>query len=292
MIRVYISQKREIKVGDKVDGRHGNKGIISQILPRQDMPYLQDGRSIDMVFNPLGVPSRMNVGQIFEFSLGLAGSLLDEHYRITPFDERYEQEASRKLVFSELYEASKQTTNPWLLPSIWSVFTGKGEQEKQEALGPAMQNLELLEEQLKGKNFFGGEKIGYLDLVLGCLAYLRDVFEEVIDLKLFDADKFPLLSAWMKKFYDAPVIKEHWPPRDKLVNKFQILKWEVISKVIGGGDSNKGGGGVGGGYDSGGDSDGGGEGRGASGGGDSGIGGSDGNGEGRGGNSGREELLR
>ncbi|KAK6772201.1 hypothetical protein RDI58_030555 [Solanum bulbocastanum] len=104
---VLISErlKREIKVGDKVAGRHGNKGIISKILPRQDMPYLQDGRSVDMVFNPLGVPSRMNVGQIFECSLGLAGSLLDRHYRIAPFDERYEQEASRKLVFSELYEA-------------------------------------------------------------------------------------------------------------------------------------------------------------------------------------------
>ncbi|KAD7116955.1 hypothetical protein E3N88_04223 [Mikania micrantha] len=70
------------------------------------MPYLQDGRPVDMVFNPLGVPSRMNVGQIFESSLGLAGDLLDRHYRIAPFDERYEQEASRKLVFSELYEAS------------------------------------------------------------------------------------------------------------------------------------------------------------------------------------------
>ncbi|KAI3740481.1 hypothetical protein L2E82_30919 [Cichorium intybus] len=69
------------------------------------MPYLQDGRPVDMVFNPLGVPSRMNVGQIFESSLGLAGGLLDRHYRIAPFDERYEQEASRKLVFSELYEA-------------------------------------------------------------------------------------------------------------------------------------------------------------------------------------------
>jgi DNA-directed RNA polymerase subunit beta len=84
-IRVYILQKREIKVGDKVAGRHGNKGIISKILPRQDMPYLQDGRPVDMVFNPLGVPSRMNVGQIFECSLGLAGSLLDRHYRIAPF---------------------------------------------------------------------------------------------------------------------------------------------------------------------------------------------------------------
>ena len=64
-----------------------------------------------MVFNPLVVPSRMNVGQIFECSLGLVGDLLNRHYRIPPFDERYEQEASRKLVFSELYEASKQKTS-------------------------------------------------------------------------------------------------------------------------------------------------------------------------------------
>ncbi|TXG60903.1 hypothetical protein EZV62_012266 [Acer yangbiense] len=79
-----------------------------------DMPYLQDGRHVDMVFNPLGVPSRMNVGQIFECSLGLAGGLLNRHYRIAPYDERYEQEASRKLVFSKLYEASIQTANPWV----------------------------------------------------------------------------------------------------------------------------------------------------------------------------------
>ncbi|KAH1113894.1 hypothetical protein J1N35_007272 [Gossypium stocksii] len=128
-IRVYISQKREIKVGDKVAGRHGNKGIISKILPRQDMPYLQDGRPVDMVFNPLGVPSRMNVGQLFECSLGLAGSLLDRHYRIAPFDERYEQEASRKLVFSELYQASKQTANPWVFepeyPGKSRIFDGR-----------------------------------------------------------------------------------------------------------------------------------------------------------------------
>ncbi|PHT59674.1 DNA-directed RNA polymerase subunit beta [Capsicum baccatum] len=128
-IHVCISQKREIKVGDKVAGRHGNKGIISKILPRQDMPYLQDGRSVDMVFNPLGVPSRMNVGQIFECSLGLVGSLLERHYRIAPFDERYEQEASRKLVFFELYEASKQTSNPWVFepeyPGKTRIFDGR-----------------------------------------------------------------------------------------------------------------------------------------------------------------------
>ncbi|PIA29013.1 hypothetical protein AQUCO_06400064v1 [Aquilegia coerulea] len=109
--RGRVIDKREIKVGDKVAGRHENKGIISKILPRQDMPYLQDGTPVDMVFNPLGVPSRMNVGQIFECSLG------------------YELEASRKLVFSELYEASKKTTNPWVFepehPGKSIIFDGR-----------------------------------------------------------------------------------------------------------------------------------------------------------------------
>ncbi|KAL4189042.1 hypothetical protein AMTRI_Chr08g205020 [Amborella trichopoda] len=90
---------------------------------------LQDGTPVDMVFNPLGVPSRMNVGQMFECSLGLARDPLDRHYRITPFDERYEQEASRKLVFPELYEASKQTANPWVFepeyPGKSRIFDGR-----------------------------------------------------------------------------------------------------------------------------------------------------------------------
>ncbi|PHT30264.1 hypothetical protein CQW23_30153 [Capsicum baccatum] len=147
-IHVYISQNREIKVGDKVAGRHGNKGIISKILPRQDMPYLQDGRSVDMVFNPLGVPSRMNVGQIFECSLGLAGSLLDKHYRIAPFDEIYEQEASQKLVFSKLYEERLSGSARYIVPefiresrSIKGSFTIT---DSNPLSNPTQRNMEVL----------------------------------------------------------------------------------------------------------------------------------------------------
>ncbi|MBA0648783.1 hypothetical protein Goklo_016430 [Gossypium klotzschianum] len=93
------------------------------------MPYLQDGRPIDMVFNLLGVPSRMNVEQLLECLLGLAGSLLNRYYRIAPFDERYEQEASRKLVFSGLYQANKHTANPWVFepkyPGKSRIFYGR-----------------------------------------------------------------------------------------------------------------------------------------------------------------------
>nr|YP_010285401.1 RNA polymerase beta subunit [Tulipa patens]YP_010321550.1 RNA polymerase beta subunit [Tulipa thianschanica]YP_010384748.1 RNA polymerase beta subunit [Tulipa schrenkii]YP_010384835.1 RNA polymerase beta subunit [Tulipa sinkiangensis]YP_010959001.1 RNA polymerase beta subunit [Tulipa kolpakowskiana]ANO44905.1 RNA polymerase beta subunit [Tulipa humilis var. pulchella]QJS34926.1 DNA-directed RNA polymerase beta subunit [Tulipa sylvestris]QXM15606.1 RNA polymerase beta subunit [Tulipa ilien len=188
MIRVYISQKREIKVGDKVAGRHGNKGIISKILPRQDMPYLQDGTPVDMVFNPLGVPSRMNVGQIFECSLGFAGDLLKRHYRVAPFDERYEQEASRKLVFPELYEASKQTKKPWVFepeyPGKSKIFDGRtGDPFEQPVLIGKSYILKLIhqvddkihgrssgpyalvtQQPLRGRAKQGGQRVGEMEV--------------------------------------------------------------------------------------------------------------------------------
>ena len=95
-------------------GRHGNKGIISQILPRQDMPFLPDGTPIDMALNPLGVPSRMNVGQIYECLLGLAGRYLGENFKVFPFDEVYGPEASRSFVYFKLYEAKIKTGLNWL----------------------------------------------------------------------------------------------------------------------------------------------------------------------------------
>ena len=78
MIKVYVAIKRKLQVGDKFAGRHGNKGVISRVLPEEDMPYLADGRSVDMVLNPLGVPSRMNIGQVLEVHLGWAARALGE----------------------------------------------------------------------------------------------------------------------------------------------------------------------------------------------------------------------
>ncbi len=113
-IVIYLAEKRRIKRGDKIAGRHGNKGIISNILSITDMPYLPDGKAIDIVLNPLGVPSRMNVGQLYECLLGLAGLYLGQRYKIIPFDEIYGADASRSFVFSKLYEARLKTGNKWL----------------------------------------------------------------------------------------------------------------------------------------------------------------------------------
>ncbi len=128
-VRVVLLQRRKIQVGDKMAGRHGNKGVISKILPIQDMPYLPDGTPIDIVLNPLGVPSRMNVGQILECLLGLAGHYLNESYTISLFDEKFGAEASRSLVYSKLYQASVTTSNPWLFepqhPGKITLFDGR-----------------------------------------------------------------------------------------------------------------------------------------------------------------------
>jgi DNA-directed RNA polymerase subunit beta len=129
VVRVYVAQKRKIQVGDKMAGRHGNKGIISRILPLEDMPYLPDGSTVDIVLNPLGVPSRMNVGQVFECLLGWAGQNLGVRFKITPFDEMYGEESSRRIVHGKLQEARDETGKNWVYnpdePGKIMVFDGR-----------------------------------------------------------------------------------------------------------------------------------------------------------------------
>ncbi|MFM1900160.1 MULTISPECIES: DNA-directed RNA polymerase subunit beta [unclassified Synechococcus] len=114
VVRVYVAQRRKIQVGDKMAGRHGNKGIISRILPREDMPYLPDGTPVDIVLNPLGVPSRMNVGQVFELLMGWAASNLDCRVKVVPFDEMYGAEKSQQTVEAFLKEAASQPGKDWI----------------------------------------------------------------------------------------------------------------------------------------------------------------------------------
>jgi DNA-directed RNA polymerase subunit beta len=129
VVRVYVAQKRKIQVGDKMAGRHGNKGIISRILPIEDMPFLPDGTPLDIVLNPLGVPSRMNVGQIFECLLGWAGEHLGVRFKVTPFDEMYGEEASRLSVHGKIKEGSERPSKEWIYneehPGRIDVFDGR-----------------------------------------------------------------------------------------------------------------------------------------------------------------------
>ena len=128
---VYVSilEYKKIKVGDKIAGRHGNKGIVSKILPQEDMPYYLDGKPVEMILNPLGVPSRMNVGQIFESLFGFISKKTKKKFKIYPFDETFGYKASRSLVFLKLYETRLKLKQNWLFtpthPAKFRIIDGR-----------------------------------------------------------------------------------------------------------------------------------------------------------------------
>mmetsp|Transcript_95214 Transcript_95214/g.251520 ORF Transcript_95214/g.251520 Transcript_95214/m.251520 type:complete len:432 (-) Transcript_95214:171-1466(-) len=128
-ITIMISTQSRVQVGDKLAGRHGNKGIVAVIVDDRDMPYLPDGTPVDICLNPLGVPSRMNVGQIFETLLGTAARWTGQEYRVGPFDEMFAEEASRSLVFDALRRARERTGYKWIFdpqcPGKTRIFDGR-----------------------------------------------------------------------------------------------------------------------------------------------------------------------
>lgn len=188
IVHLYLAEKRRIQVGDKMAGRHGNKGIVSRILPRQDMPYLPDGSPIDMILNPLGVPSRMNVGQIYECLLGLASKYLGQPFRIRPFDEIYGAEASRTLTFSSLYQARLKTGHKWLFnpksPGKMKIFDGRTgtsfHQTVTVGISYILKLVHLVDDKvharstgpyslvtqqpLRGRSKFGGQRLGEMEV--------------------------------------------------------------------------------------------------------------------------------
>jgi DNA-directed RNA polymerase subunit beta len=187
-IYVFIAQIRKIQVGDKIAGRHGNKGIISRILPRQDMPFLPDGTPIDIILNPLGVPSRMNVGQLYECLLGLAGDKLNSRFKILPFDEMYGLEVSRILINKKLRQASITKNESWLFnpyaPGKMVLIDGRTGQEfdnpvtvgnaymlklihlvddKMHARATGPYSL-ITQQPLRGKAQHGGQRFGEMEV--------------------------------------------------------------------------------------------------------------------------------
>ncbi|YP_001806686.1 RNA polymerase beta subunit (chloroplast) [Cryptomeria japonica] len=248
-VHVYILQKRKIQVGDKVAGRHGNKGIISKILPRQDMPYLQNGTPVDMVLNPLGVPSRMNVGQIFECLLGLAGKLMNKHYRLAPFDERYEREASRKLVFSELYKASEQTANPWVFepdhPGKHRLIDGRTGKVFEQPVTIGIAYISKLchqvddkiharssgpytlvtQQPLKGKSHRGGQRVGEMEVWALQGFGVAYILHEMLTLKSDHMDT-------REKIFGAIFNGEPMPKPSTPTESFRLLSRELRSLAL------------------------------------------------------------
>jgi DNA-directed RNA polymerase subunit beta len=173
MVKVYVATKRQISVGDKMAGRHGNKGVISKILPVEDMPFLADGTPVDILLNPLGVPSRMNVGQILETHLGWASQKLGFR-SITPvFDGATEEEIRTSLTEAGIDESGKtylydgrtgdRFEQPVTVGYIYMLKLHHLVDDKVHARATGPYSL-ITQQPLGGKARFGGQRFGEMEV--------------------------------------------------------------------------------------------------------------------------------
>jgi DNA-directed RNA polymerase subunit beta len=173
MVKVYVASKRQISVGDKMAGRHGNKGVISKILPEEDMPFLEDGTPLDIMLNPLGVPSRMNVGQILETHLGWAAAKLGFRAICPVFDGAPEEEVRKCLVDAGLEEDGKsvlydgRTGVPYeqkvTVGMIYMLKLHHLVDDKVHARATGPYSL-ITQQPLGGKARFGGQRFGEMEV--------------------------------------------------------------------------------------------------------------------------------
>ena len=195
VIRVYIAQKRKIQVGDKMSGRHGNKGVISLVLPEEDMPYLPDGRPVDVILNPLGVPSRMNIGQILELHLGMAGKKLGVHYATPVFDGASVEEIKEQMAEAGMDEDGKtilyngRTGEPFenrvSVGVMYMIKLHHMVDDKLHARATGPYSL-VTQQPLGGKAQFGGQRFGEME-VWALYAYgAAHVLQEILTIKSDD----------------------------------------------------------------------------------------------------------
>jgi len=195
IIRVYIIQKRKIQVGDKMSGRHGNKGVISLVLPEEDMPYLPDGRPVDIMLNPLGVPSRMNIGQILEVHLGMAGKRLGVKYATPVFDGANIEDIHEEMREAGMSEDGKVTLingrtgepfeNKVNVGVMYMVKLHHMVDDKLHARATGPYSL-VTQQPLGGKAQFGGQRFGEME-VWALYAYgAAHVLQEILTIKSDD----------------------------------------------------------------------------------------------------------
>ena len=195
IVRVYIIQKRKIQVGDKMSGRHGNKGVISLVLPEEDMPFLPDGRPVDIMLNPLGVPSRMNIGQILELHLGMAGKKLGVHYATPVFDSATWEDIQEEMKEAGMAEDGKvvlrngRTGEPFdnrvSVGVMYMVKLHHMVDDKLHARATGPYSL-VTQQPLGGKAQFGGQRFGEME-VWALYAYgAAHVLQEILTVKADD----------------------------------------------------------------------------------------------------------
>ncbi|NJL26956.1 MAG: DNA-directed RNA polymerase subunit beta, partial [Thermoanaerobaculia bacterium] len=233
LVKVYVAMKRKLQVGDKMAGRHGNKGVISRILPVEDMPYLPDGTPVEIVLNPLGVPSRMNVGQILETHLGWAGRALGLKFATPVFDGATERNLKDLLTEAELPQSGKTTLHDGITGEAFEQQITVGyiymlklshlvdDKIHARSIGP----YSLITQQpLGGKAQFGGQRFGEME-VWALEAYgAAYTLQELLTVKSDDVEG-------RSKIYEA-IVKGDVPDDPGLPESFNVLVRELQSLCL------------------------------------------------------------
>lgn len=227
--KIYVAKKRKIQVGDKMAGRHGNKGVIAKVVPVEDMPYMADGTPVDIILNPLGVPSRMNLGQIYETILGWAGMKLGVKYASPVFDgATYEQvqEELRKAGLPEdgrvhLYDGhtGKKMDQKTTIGYMYMLKLNHLVEDKMHARSIGPYSL-ITQQPLGGKAQFGGQRLGEME-VWALYAYgAANILKEMLTVKSDDVKG-------RSKVYEAIVKGDNLPEGD-VPESFKVLLRELM----------------------------------------------------------------
>src|SRR5205809_711243 len=233
MVKVYVAVKRKLSVGDKMAGRHGNKGVVSKILPDEDMPYLPDGTPVEIVLNPLGVPSRMNVGQILETHLGWAARSLGLYFSTPVFDGAIESEIKAQLKAAGLPDDGKtqlfdgMTGEPFeqrvCVGYIYMLKLSHLVDDKIHARSIGPYSL-ITQQPLRGKAQFGGQRFGEME-VWALEAYgAAYTLQELLTSKSDDVEG-------RSKIYEA-IVKGEVPDDPGLPESFNVLVRELQSLCL------------------------------------------------------------
>lgn len=233
MVRVYIATKRKISVGDKMCGRHGNKGVISRILPEEDMPFLPDGTPIQILLNPMGVPSRMNLGQVLEVHLGLAAKKLGMYVSTPVFDGANEEDILETLkkagypktgkIYLRDGRTGKKFDNPVTVGYMYMLKLHHLVDEKIHARSIGPYSL-VTQQPLGGKAQFGGQRFGEME-VWALEGYgASHVLQEILTVKSDDING-------RVKTYEA-IVKGHNIPEPGIPESFKVLIKELQSLAL------------------------------------------------------------
>ena len=228
LAKVYIAKKRKLKVGDKMAGRHGNKGVVARIVREEDMPFLEDGTPVDIVLNPLGVPSRMNLGQIYETVLGWAGQKLGKRYATPIFDGGTEAEVAAELTLAGLPDWGRtylyngltgdMFDQPVTVGIIYMLKLGHLVDDKMHARSIGPYSL-ITQQPLGGKAQFGGQRFGEMEVWALEAFGAANILQEILTVKSDDV-------IGRAKAYEA-IVKGENMPKPNIPESFNVLIHEL-----------------------------------------------------------------